>query len=127
MARLVLLYFLIGYVFLLVNCADKYTTKYDGINVNDIINNRRLLLGYCRCLLGKSACSPDGAELKKNLRDAIETKCSRCSDKQKEGAKIILRHLIDHERDECWDPIEKEYDPTGKYAREYMEEISKEN
>lgn len=43
---------------------DKYTTKYDGIDLDQILNNDRLLEGYCKCLLEKGPCSPDGAELK---------------------------------------------------------------
>lgn len=47
--------------------ADKYTTKYDNVDIDEILTNDRLLSGYTNCLLkeGKEAkCSPDGTELK---------------------------------------------------------------
>ena len=47
--------------------AAKYTTKYDNIDLDEILSNDRLLNNYVDCLLkdGKEAkCSPDGAELK---------------------------------------------------------------
>lgn len=43
---------------------DKYTTKYDSINVDTVINTERLLNGYVNCLLERGACTPDAAELK---------------------------------------------------------------
>ena len=43
---------------------DKYTTKYDNIDLNEILKNKRLLKGYVNCLLEKGPCSPDGTELK---------------------------------------------------------------
>lgn len=43
---------------------SKYTTKYDNVDLNEILKNKRLLKGYVNCLLEKGPCSPDGAELK---------------------------------------------------------------
>lgn len=43
---------------------NKYTTKYDSVDLNEIIGNKRLLKNYVHCLLGKGNCTPDGAELK---------------------------------------------------------------
>lgn len=43
---------------------DKYTTKYDDINVDDIINSPRILKNYVNCILDKGPCTPEGTELK---------------------------------------------------------------
>lgn len=51
---------LIAYVY----AEDKYTNKYDNIDLDEILNNRRLLRNYVNCLLDKGNCTPDGNELK---------------------------------------------------------------
>ncbi|KRT85072.1 hypothetical protein AMK59_1751, partial [Oryctes borbonicus] len=76
---------------------DGYTTKYDNVSLKNIINNKRLLKNYSNCLLEKGICSPDGAELKKVLPDVIQTGCAKCNEKQRNGSKIILNHLIGNE------------------------------
>lgn len=42
----------------------KYTTKYDNINLDEILNSSRLLDNYCKCLLDLGRCTPEGKELK---------------------------------------------------------------
>lgn len=43
---------------------EKYTTKYDNIDVDTIVSSRRLLQNYVNCLLDKGPCTPEGKELK---------------------------------------------------------------
>lgn len=42
----------------------KYTSKYDNVDLDQILKNDRLLNNYVKCLLEKGKCTPDGAELK---------------------------------------------------------------
>ncbi|KAI7815307.1 chemosensory protein [Rhyzopertha dominica] len=99
----------------------KYTTKYDNIDLDQIIKNDRLMHNYVKCLLDQGNCSPDGAELKKTLPDAIHTDCAKCSEKQKEGSKKIMRHLIDN-KPEWWKQLEAKYDKDGTYKKKYQDE-----
>lgn len=48
--------------------AGKYTTKYDNIDIEEILHNDRLFNNYYSCLLGTGKCTPDGAELKGKLQ-----------------------------------------------------------
>nr|WJJ63300.1 chemosensory protein 15 [Pachyrhinus yasumatsui] len=98
----------------------KYTTKYDNIDIHDVIKNERLLKNYVNCLLEKGSCTPDGLELKKNMPDAIATDCSKCSEKQQQGSEIIIRYLIDNKPD-YWNPLEEKYDPSGSYKKRYFD------
>jgi hypothetical protein len=41
-----------------------YTTKYDNIDVDQILRSKRLVNSYVQCLLDKKPCTPEGAELK---------------------------------------------------------------
>ena len=44
---------------------EKYTTKYDNIDVDEILGNPRLFKNYVNCLLEKgNNCTPEGKELK---------------------------------------------------------------
>lgn len=42
----------------------QYTDKYDNINLDEILDNRRVLVTYIKCALDLARCSPDGKELK---------------------------------------------------------------
>lgn len=42
----------------------EYTTKYDGINLDEILNSKRLLGTYIKCLLDGTSCTPQGKELR---------------------------------------------------------------
>lgn len=44
--------------------ADYYATKYDHIDVESILNNKRMVTHYAACLISKGPCPPDGLEFK---------------------------------------------------------------
>jgi hypothetical protein len=43
---------------------DTYTNRFDDVNVDEIIANRRLLVPYLKCILDKGRCTAEGKELK---------------------------------------------------------------
>lgn len=47
-----------------VSAQNKYTTKYDNIDVDRILSNDRVLANYIKCLMEEGPCTPDGRELK---------------------------------------------------------------
>ncbi|XP_066259551.1 ejaculatory bulb-specific protein 3-like [Euwallacea similis] len=102
----------------------KYTTKYDNVDLDEIIKSDRLMKNYVNCLLEKGKCTPDGAELKRVLPDALHTECSKCSETQKKGSRKIMRHLIDN-KPEWWKELEAKYDKEGSYKKTYREELKK--
>ncbi|XP_045452409.1 ejaculatory bulb-specific protein 3-like [Melitaea cinxia] len=102
------------------NCENStYTTMYDGIDLDEILTNDRLLAGYVNCLLEKGPCTPDGKELKNNLPDAIENDCSKCTERQREGADKVMHYIIDHKPEE-WEELEKKYHSDGSYKLNYL-------
>ncbi|XP_057656967.1 ejaculatory bulb-specific protein 3-like [Diorhabda carinulata] len=104
---------------------EKYTSKYDNVNLDDIIKSDRLLRNYIDCLLGTKKCTKDAEELKGVLPDALKTKCAKCTDAQKEGAKKILRHLLKNKR-EWFNELEAHYDPDHVYIKSYEKELKEE-
>nr|QUP79553.1 chemosensory protein 7 [Monochamus saltuarius] len=102
----------------------EYTTKYDNIDLDEILRNDRLLKSYFQCLEGTKSCTKDGQELKNILPDALKTKCSQCNETQKQGAEKVIRYLIDN-KPEWWQKLEAIYDPSGAYRTAYQEEAQK--
>ena len=43
---------------------EKYTTKYDNINLDEILQSDRLLNNYLNCIMERGKCTADGTELK---------------------------------------------------------------
>lgn len=43
---------------------DLYTDKYDNVDLDEILGNKKLLEGYIKCALDQGKCTPDGKELK---------------------------------------------------------------
>jgi hypothetical protein len=48
----------------LVVMADRYTSRYDNVDLDSILSNKRALNAFVKCLLEKGPCSPEGKELK---------------------------------------------------------------
>nr|AJP61953.1 chemosensory protein [Phenacoccus solenopsis] len=100
-----------------VEAAD-YTNKYDGIDVDKILQNNRILNNYIKCMLDEVTCTAEGRELKKVLPDALATGCTKCNDKQKETAQKVITHLMD-KRPNDWERLVKKYDPKGEFKKRF--------
>lgn len=65
-------------VFVIVACTavsladdEKYTSKYDNVDIDKILENDRLLKNYIACVDGSGKCTPDGEELKSEYRQFL--------------------------------------------------------
>ncbi|XP_019891877.2 ejaculatory bulb-specific protein 3 [Musca domestica] len=103
---------------------EKYTTKYDGIDIDGILKSDRLFNHYYKCLIDKGACTPDGRELKRILPDALRTECRKCNDKQRANADKVIRFIIDKKPEE-WKALQAKYDPQRVYYNKYKDEALK--
>ncbi|RZC40608.1 OS-D domain containing protein [Asbolus verrucosus] len=113
---------MIATVLLVVACAplivsEEYVVP-ENIDVDQIIQNDRLMKNYVDCLLEKGKCTPEGEQLKKAIPEALQNECGKCNDKHKEGIRKVLRHLIKN-KSEWWKELEAKYDPEGEYAKKY--------
>ncbi|XP_045460853.1 ejaculatory bulb-specific protein 3-like [Harmonia axyridis] len=124
MFKYVVLLCLLSVVLVYSRPADKYTTKYDNIDLDEILKSDRIIKNYFNCLMTGRGCTPDGLELKKNLPDALKNNCMKCSEKQKEGSKKIIQFMIENKK-HLWEKIEKKYDPSGSYKKKYEAELKK--
>lgn len=99
-----------------------YTDKWDHINVDDILESKRLLRSYVDCLVDKGRCTPDAKALKETLPDALEHECNKCTEKQKSGSDKVLRHLI-NKRPDLWKELSAKYDSKNIYQQRYKDKI----
>ncbi|KAJ1530356.1 hypothetical protein ONE63_005268 [Megalurothrips usitatus] len=97
---------------------SSYTTKYDNIDVKMILHNDRLLKNYIDCLMDRKSCSREGQLLKEIIPDALQTECSRCSEKQKQIAGEIMSYLLQYKK-AYWEELLCKYDPEGKFREQY--------
>lgn len=44
--------------------AVEYTSRYDGVDVDRILQNGRVLGNYIKCMLDEGSCTAEGRELK---------------------------------------------------------------
>ncbi|KAJ1530702.1 hypothetical protein ONE63_005566 [Megalurothrips usitatus] len=98
-----------------------YSTKYDNLDLEEILRSERLLKNYFNCLMESGPCTPDGLELRKTVPDALKNKCTSCTPKQQVGTERVIRFLIE-KYPEQFLKLEKKYDPTGIYRKEYQAE-----
>lgn len=102
----------------LVLADNRYTTKYDNVDVDEVLTSDRLFNNYYKCLIGTGKCSPEGRELKRNLGDALTTECSKCSPKQRANSDKVLRYIINNKPAE-WKVLQDKFDPKGIYIARY--------
>ncbi|XP_058452971.1 ejaculatory bulb-specific protein 3-like [Malaya genurostris] len=94
---------------------DKYTTKYDSIDVDEILASDRLFINYFKCLMDEGSCSPEGNELRRVLPESLENKCAKCSEKQKVTSAKVIKYISEN-RPEQWALLKAKYDPDNKYS-----------
>nr|AIX97840.1 chemosensory protein [Cnaphalocrocis medinalis] len=102
--------------------SDKYTDRYDNINLDEIISNKRLLVPYIKCMLEQGKCSPEGKELRSHIKEALENYCGKCTETQRDGTRRVIGHLINNEPD-YWSQLTVKYDPDHKYVTKYEKEL----
>nr|WBU77205.1 chemosensory protein [Odontothrips loti] len=106
---------------------EKYTDKFDNINVEEVFSNKRLYKRYFDCIMDKpgAKCTSDAELLKKFVPDALGNGCSKCTDKQKEIAGKVLRYLLANDR-ESYNVLKAKFDPDGTYEKKYKDMLAAE-
>ncbi|XP_033250789.1 ejaculatory bulb-specific protein 3-like [Drosophila miranda] len=114
--KMLLTLLLLGVV--LVAAEEKYTTKYDNLDVDEILKSDRLFTNYFKCLIETGKCTPEGRELKKSLPDALKTECSKCSERQRSNTDKVIRFIIDNKPEE-WKQLQTKFDPEDIFIKRY--------
>nr|XP_026493432.1 uncharacterized protein LOC113398758 [Vanessa tameamea] len=97
---------------------DKYPN--DEIDLTEVLGNDRLITSYSKCLVNKGPCTPEVKKLKDKLPEALETRCAKCTDKQKEMGRQLVNE-VKTKHPEIWKELVAHYDPQGKYKEAFAE------
>ncbi|EAT46836.1 AAEL001989-PA [Aedes aegypti] len=101
-----------------------YNNRYDNIDVEEILKSDRLFKNYFNCLMDAGPCTPEGTDLKKYLPDALETGCTKCTEKQRDTGNKVIAWLIENRPME-WTMLKNKYDPENKLTERYRELAAK--
>nr|UZX40230.1 chemosensory protein CSP18 [Carposina sasakii] len=101
-----------------------YSSKYDSYDVTELVSNTRLLKAFTHCLLGDAKCTPDGTTIKKWLPEAVQTDCTKCTEKQRSLAATVAKAIID-QLPQQWEMLAKTYDSEGKHTDSFNKFIEK--
>nr|CAD7613438.1 unnamed protein product [Timema genevievae] len=101
---------------------EKYTNKYDHLDIDAILSNERALNVYVKCILDQGQCPPEGKELKAHIPDAVKTSCKKCTDSQKKFLRKSSRFMIEKHPAE-WKQILDHFDKDGTYVDSFTKFI----
>jgi hypothetical protein len=51
--------------------ADRYTDRYDNIDLDSFLQNKRAVNAIIKCMLDKGPCSPEGKEIKSKALEPL--------------------------------------------------------
>lgn len=103
----------------------RYDSRYDYLDVDAILDSRRLVRNYVECLVNMKPCSPEGKALKRILPEALRTKCARCTERQRQSAvKVIKRLKSDYPNE--WSRLAGRWDPNGDFTAYFEHVVAKE-
>ncbi|XP_046399600.1 allergen Tha p 1-like isoform X1 [Ischnura elegans] len=105
---------------------DTYTSRFDSINLDEVLASDRLLKNYLECLMDRKPCTAEGTELKARIPEALQNECAKCTPKQKEGAEKVITFLMKNKAD-MWKELSDKYDPSGQYTKKYADRLEKKN
>lgn len=57
-----------------------------------------------------------------HIKEALETRCAKCTQAQQQGSRRVIEHLINHEPD-YWQKLADKYDPQRKFTKQYEQEL----
>nr|ALG36161.1 chemosensory protein 8 [Sclerodermus sp. MQW-2015] len=109
---------IVGLVIISISAEEQYTSRFDTINVDEILKSERLLNNYFKCLMDRGRCTPEASELKKVLPDALETDCMKCTNLHKKMARKVIDYIVKN-KNEMWQELVGKYDPKGTYRTKF--------
>lgn len=94
---------------------ETYDKKYDNFDVDEVLNNERLLKNYINCILDRGRCTREGTDFKRVIPEALQTNCAKCSPRQRQSIRKVVRALRKKNPDD-WTLLQNKADPEKKYT-----------
>ncbi|CAG9795805.1 unnamed protein product [Diatraea saccharalis] len=106
--------FLLAVSLAVVAAVEKYDTKNDDFDVAALVADVEKLRQFTGCFLEKNPCNDISTAFKKDLGEAIQEACAKCSAAQKNQMKLYLNG-IQEKTPQDYEEFKKKYDPENKY------------
>ncbi|XP_038211295.1 allergen Tha p 1-like [Zerene cesonia] len=106
--------------------ADTYNPEYDNFNAQELVDNIRLLKNYGKCFLEQGPCTPEGNDFNKVIPEALRTSCAKCTPKQRELVRTVVRGFQTKLPD-MWQELVNKEDPKGQYTQVFKEFLESSN
>ncbi|KAL5242059.1 hypothetical protein ACI65C_009470 [Semiaphis heraclei] len=104
----------------------KFLSSMEKIDIDQILNNNRLMSNNVKCFLNEGPCSAQLREMKKMVPMLIKDSCSSCTKEQKNMVKKAI-DAIKARRPNEYEKISKFFDPEGKFNKKFLENLDKSN
>nr|AHX37221.1 chemosensory protein 7 [Conogethes punctiferalis] len=92
--------------------------KYDDFDIQPLLDNDRILTGYTKCFLDQGPCTPEAKDFKKVIPEALESSCGKCTPKQKQLIKTVIKAMMERHPD-FWTELVDKYDKDKKYRENF--------
>ncbi|XP_054277856.1 ejaculatory bulb-specific protein 3-like [Macrosteles quadrilineatus] len=100
--------------------AKRALYRLEKIDVDNMLNNNRIMTNYVKCFVGKGACSPEARDFRKLIPKLTATACGDCTPNQKKIIKKIFLFMY-FERSSDWKVLQERYDPNRKFEAKVCE------
>ncbi|KAI5643013.1 insect pheromone-binding family, a10/OS-D domain-containing protein [Phthorimaea operculella] len=98
----------------LVAADEKYTTENDDLDIESVVSDKDQLLAFYGCFMDTSACNEVMSDFKKDLPEAIQQACAKCTPAQKHILRRFLEVLKEKQPQE-YGNFQNKFDADHKY------------
>ncbi|XP_001947629.1 ejaculatory bulb-specific protein 3-like [Acyrthosiphon pisum] len=101
----------------------KFLSTLEKIDIDQILNNHRLMSNNVKCFLNEGPCTAQLREMKKMLPALVKDSCASCTKEQKNIIKKSME-AIQARRPNEYKQVSKFFDPEGKYQKKFLENLN---
>ncbi|KAK5647407.1 hypothetical protein RI129_002299 [Pyrocoelia pectoralis] len=102
---------------------DSFDDDFDNIDIDEILENKRLVDNYIHCFKTGQKCTPEGQKFRDLLPKALKSKCNDCTEEQKEKVYKSLEWAIQNRPDDFLE-IEAIHDPDHHFRADFASELA---
>nr|WMS58734.1 chemosensory protein gene 3 [Neotoxoptera formosana] len=97
-----------------------YMKRFEKLNVEQVLNNDRVLSSHLKCFLNEGPCVQQARDLKRVIPVIANNGCNGCTEKQMTTIKKALNFLRTKKPVE-WSRLVKLYDPSGTKLNKFLD------
>nr|WJJ70373.1 venom protein U-MPTX.7-21 [Megalopyge opercularis] len=91
-----------------------YDEVFEKFNVDELVENPKLLQNYANCFLGKGACTQEAKKIKEIIPDALNTDCKKCTENEQVKIKKTMK-AYKTKLPSTYEEMVNHFDPKGEH------------